>query len=351
MKQTKKRIYTVAIIGCGRIASLLEDDPLRGKPASHAGAYKACQKTRVVAGCDTNPSRLAAFGKRWRIKNLYADHKDLLREIKPDIVSVAVSTENHARIVIDSAEAGVKGIYCEKPISVNIKNGREMIKACAINNVPILVGHERRFDGRFAIAKKIVESGRYGPLKSMTGYCLSGGWPKLSRKKYGGGPPLHDGTHMADLFCYFAGAPKIVAGSEERPYGTRYVENSLNGRIEFDNGVTAFFIGGGQRKYFHFELDIQTESARFVIGNHGEAFYASEKSRRFTGFTELTQKPFPVHDSLNPFVGAVEALIDEIETGVKSVSTGYDALRAMEIIFGIYRSAKNGGEPVRLRVK
>ena len=75
MPRTRARCRA-AIIGTGRIASLLERDPLRPKPHTHAGWYAADPRTTLVAGCDVDADRLATFGEDWAIDaaHLYADY-------------------------------------------------------------------------------------------------------------------------------------------------------------------------------------------------------------------------------------------------------------------------------------
>ena len=58
-------VYTVGVIGCGRIASLLEQETHRGNPNTHAGCYDYCQRTRIVAAADMSDQRRRAFGARW----------------------------------------------------------------------------------------------------------------------------------------------------------------------------------------------------------------------------------------------------------------------------------------------
>jgi len=344
-----KKKYRVGIIGLGRIGCLLEDDPLRAKPASHAGAFAACRRTEIVAGADTDPDRLEKFGKRWRIRKLYRDHRRMLENERLDIVSVAAWTEAHAKIVTDAAKAGVKGIYCEKPIAVNLAQAKKMIRACERNGVAMVVGHERRWDPRFRKIRELLSAGEFGGLRSMTGYTLSGPPPKLPRKRYGGGPMFHDGTHLVDLFRFFAGDAVSVAGMEDRPFGANYIENTALGVVTFENGARGFVMGGGERDYFHFELDIHTDKARIVLGNHTAELYVAGPSERFSGFRELHRVPFPEHEAkANPFVEGVEDLIREIETGVKSISSGHDGYKALEMIEALYRSAGNGKAPVRL---
>ncbi len=348
-QKPRKNKYKVAIAGCGRIASLLEDDPLREKPATHAGAFSAHPATCMIACCDINKDRLSLFAKRWGIRRLYTDYREMIDTEKIDILSVASWTETHSEIVEYAAESGVMGIYCEKPIAINLAQARRMVKACGKNGVALVIGHERRWGRDFQIVKRMLDAGDLGQLRLITGYTLSARPPKLSRRKYGGGTMFHDGTHMVDLFRFFAGDPVSVIGLTDRPDGKNYIENTAMGLVNFQNGVKGMIVGGGERNYFHFELDIQTDTARVLLGNHVSEMYTCQKSKRFTGFTELAKVPFPTGSGgVNPYIGGVSDVIREIETGQRSISSGIDGLKALETIIALYRSAGKGGSLVKL---
>jgi predicted dehydrogenase len=70
--------YRAAVIGCGRTASLLEDDPLRAKPCTHMGHYRKSRRIRVVAGSDINAERRTVFKRRWRVGKTYEDYREML---------------------------------------------------------------------------------------------------------------------------------------------------------------------------------------------------------------------------------------------------------------------------------
>ncbi|MFW6229044.1 MAG: hypothetical protein ACOC2V_06255 [Alkalispirochaeta sp.] len=57
----------VGFVGLGRIASILEDDPLREKPATHAGAVTAHPRCRIAGGFDLLRERREGFAKRWSV--------------------------------------------------------------------------------------------------------------------------------------------------------------------------------------------------------------------------------------------------------------------------------------------
>jgi predicted dehydrogenase len=342
--------YKVGIIGCGRIASILEDDVLRQKPCTHAGAFDAHPDTEIVAACDINKERLLAFGKRWCVKRLYKDYTEMLTRERLDIVSIAAWTEYHRDMVIMAAESGVRGIYCEKPIAVNLKQAKEMVDMCKKKKVKMVIGHERRWDPYYRKAKELIDSGGIGEIRTIIGNALSDSPPELPVDKYGGGPLFHDGTHLTDLLRFFAGDADWVSGYDDR-IGDRYIEKTAIGLIHFKNGVHAVVEGGGVRKYFNFELDIQGSEGRILIGNGIKELYMTGPSNRFTGFKELERVEFPNPDrGINPFLGGIEDLVGCMNNGHESISSGEDGKAALEIIMAIYKSARLGGERVFLPI-
>ena len=76
--------FRVGIIGCGRMASTIEDEvqgPRRGGlvlPYCHAGGYQAVAETEMVAACDVVPEKLQVFQERWNVPRGYADFRELL---------------------------------------------------------------------------------------------------------------------------------------------------------------------------------------------------------------------------------------------------------------------------------
>jgi len=346
MKKNVK--YKVGIIGCGRIAAILEDDPLRAKPCTHAGAFTLHPNTAIFAGCDIDKERLGIFGKRWGVKRLYEDYHEMLKKERLDIVSIAAWTEHHRDMAIAAAESGVRGIYCEKPIAVNLEQAREMVAACKKNRVRLVIGHERRWDPYYRKAKELINKGVIGDIRTIVGNALSDSPPDLPVDKYGGGPMFHDGTHLTDLLRFFAGDAEWVSGYDERTKDG-YIEKTALGLIHFKNGAHAIVEGGGVRKYFNFELDIQGSEGRILIGNGIKELYVTKPSRRFSGFKELERVEFPdPGEEINPFLGAVEDLIVSMNNGHESVSSGEDGKAALEIIMAIYKSARQGGERIFL---
>ena len=62
-----------------------------------------------------------------------------------DILVVATSEHRHADITVDGARAGVKAVFCEKPLATSMEDADRMIEACEENGVVLISGHTRRW--------------------------------------------------------------------------------------------------------------------------------------------------------------------------------------------------------------
>lgn len=329
---------------------MLEQDPLRSGPCTHAGALAAIEGVRLVAGADPDVRRLEAFGQAFKVNALYPDHLSLLREHGIDILCVAAPLAEHCRIVCDAASSGkVRGIYCEKPLARTLEEADRMIETCQDRGAALLIGHERRFAPHFVEARRIVREGVIGSLRTVIGQALTSDPGSLSRRETVGGPLLHDGTHLTDLIGFFCGPASWVIGQAGRSHGSSRVEHTAVGLIGFQNGALGFIEGGGRRDYFSFELELQGELGVLRVGNSPPSLKLSRESRRFSGFRELQNAPLPKARPGNAYVAAFRALIEEIETGNQSASTGRDGRAALEIILALYESAAHGGKKVSLK--
>ena len=106
--------YKVAVIGCGGIGQ------------KHAQGVVGLDSAEVVAGCDISQETSTAFKEKWDGQwsniSLYTDYKAMLDKEKPDVVTIATPDNRHADLVVDAANAGVKGIFCEKPLATSLSD-------------------------------------------------------------------------------------------------------------------------------------------------------------------------------------------------------------------------------------
>ncbi len=94
-----------------------------------------------------------------------ADYHELLADPEIDLIDVCLPTDKHFNVVMDSLKAG-KPTLVEKPISVDLSQAEQMVKAALAANVPLLVGHVLPFFPEFRFAAEAIQDGRFGKIKA-----------------------------------------------------------------------------------------------------------------------------------------------------------------------------------------
>ena len=135
--------------------------------ASHPGV-------KVIAACDVDRLHLdeaaAAFGPDCR---KYADFRELLACKDIDAVVIGTPDHWHAYIAIAAMKAG-KDVYCEKPLTLTIEQGRQIVRTWRHTGAVFQTGSQQRSDGRFRLACQLVRNGRIGKIKKVQSYLPTG---------------------------------------------------------------------------------------------------------------------------------------------------------------------------------
>src|SRR5207302_10466343 len=113
-------------------------------PVNHAGAFRTTPGFDLVAAANRGEAKLRAFGERWGVRALYTDARQLLREERPDIVSVCTQSPEKAELAIAAAEAGVKAIIVEQALATCMEGDDAMIADCGRLGVVMAVIHPDR---------------------------------------------------------------------------------------------------------------------------------------------------------------------------------------------------------------
>ena len=150
-----ERIH-LGLIGCG--------DLMRGH---HMRILKTIPDFVVVACADVDQEHLDdAVKKTDGHATGYRDYRRLLDRKDVDAVLIATPDHWHALNAIHACEAG-KDVYCEKPLSLTIAEGRAMVRAARRWGTVFQTGTQQRSDARFRHAVELVRNGRIGRLTSI----------------------------------------------------------------------------------------------------------------------------------------------------------------------------------------
>ena len=198
-----------------------------GGPAGGGGAG-----TRKLAVCDVRGDKLKGYRQDKNI-TVYTDFRELLTRDDVDCVFIGTPDHWHCLPAIAAAKAG-KDIYCEKPMSLTIREARAMVDAVRRYGRVFQTGSQQRseYGGKFRFACEMVRSGRIGELKTVN---VNVGGP--SRDCY---EPAQPTPPDVDWDMWLGPAPW-------RPYNERILK-----------GWRAFrdYSGGGMTDWGHHHFDI-----------------------------------------------------------------------------------------------
>jgi predicted dehydrogenase len=252
-----------AIIGLGRIASLLEEDSLREKPCTHAGAITANENCALVAGCDTNEEKRRLFRLKWNV-SVYKDAVEMLLIHKPQILTIATHPDSHYHYCSLAAQYKVPVVICEKPLADNIKDARKIARLGRENAPVIITNHERRYSQDYIRAKEILDGEKLGNILAVRASLYMGKDTRLLDQLW------HDGTHLADAIMFLSEARlkhrRRWGAALKQKSGTAWLEGSLH-REKGTPPVPVLMEIGAGRDHLVFEIEFSCQKGRLRIGN------------------------------------------------------------------------------------
>lgn len=128
---------------------------------AHARIYDSRSDTTLVGICDINFDKAAAEAAKYEGVKAYSDHRQMLKELDIDIVSIVTPDFLHADIAIDCASAK-KHIMIEKPLATTRSDVLRIAEAVLKNNIRVMVDFHNRWSPPFAEAKRSIADGELG---------------------------------------------------------------------------------------------------------------------------------------------------------------------------------------------
>ena len=319
--------YRAAIIGCGRVAGGFDDDPLRKTIWTHAGAYAAHPSTELVAVADIDPDAAEAFAHRWGATGRYRDARELLAREQVDILSICTWADSHKEIVSQAVVAGVKAIWCEKPIARTLAEADGMLRDC--QGLVLAVNHIRRWDACYRKAKAVLEEKAIGRVQGVT-CAYSGGVSNM-------------GVHLFDALMYLLGPVRGVWVSPI--HGESTEDPAPSGSITFHSGVVAHIVGCDRRSYQIFEIDILGTEGRLRIESNGylATLWGVGASDQDSDDRTL-EFPRILHDDDEGarMVDALSDILQCVEYGGQPSCSGSDGKAALEVTTAFLKGLTSG---------
>ena len=331
----------------------------------HAASYKKDALADLVAVCDVRKERVDEAASKYGV-NAYGSLKEMLANEQLDIVDITTSGyENgswHFEPAIEALEAG-KHVLCEKPLSNNIEECREMVRLAAKRKLYLGCNLNHYFTDTAKLAKQYMDEGKIGETvyalfkTGFDGGEFTYGGKGTARFNQAYGHMKAFLTHPFSVMRHFCGDITHIQSFSTKP-GFRKNSGDLllsvnSVHVRFANDTVGYLLSQrgdamwGLGGWWSFE--VAGSRGTFCIENCVEKL-------TYWGASTADGKPEPVVVNTGvtnfdqTFPDRIHAFLEDVTNRVPVEhirASGRDALATMEYIFAVIESYENGGALVR----
>ena len=329
-------------------------------------AFRA-QGWDVGAHCSIEPD-LPDLAARLGIPVATADYRELVERDDLDAVAIVTPTPTHREILLAAVAAG-KHVLCEKPIAMNLQDGRDMHAAAEAAGVTAMIDFEFRFTPARLHVQQLLADGYVGELRYATiDLMLENSWlgPDLSWHDWaamGGGTLNEHGSHYTDMVRQWFGEIRDVSAQMHTfKADRRDPESGATVQTDADDfwTCTMTLAGGGIVTLTQSWVRVVSQGLRVgIAGTDGALVVAQNESMLSdapvrggkTGAEQLDELPRPA--SLPPLenaptwrIAVLQRLLREFERGIRDGGSPapnlQDGLRCQAVLDAVRESARDG---------
>lgn len=200
----------------------------RGRGGDHINGLAGLPGVRITGLCDVDSKVLDAEVKKRTEKGEdvkgFTDMRKLFEDKSIDVVTTATPNHWHALLTVWACQAG-KDVYVEKPVSHNVWEGRQAVKAARKYNRVVQTGTQSRSSHAIKEAVEWVQAGNLGKITLARGLCYK---PRRSIGKVTAPTPIPPGIDY-DLWC--GPAPMVPLMRQNLHYDWHWVWDTGNGDL------------------------------------------------------------------------------------------------------------------------
>jgi UDP-N-acetyl-2-amino-2-deoxyglucuronate dehydrogenase len=340
----------IALVGCGRIAR------------NHFDAIAKIPELQLTAVCDIVEARAREAGERAGVP-WYTAYGKMLEQAACDIVAVCTPSGLHPAHGMQAARAG-KHVVCEKPMAITLTSADELVQACDDAGVQLFVVKQNRLNPPIQLLKRALDKGRFGRLYMANTtvrwtrpqeYYDQAPW--RGTWEFDGGALMNQASHYVDLIQWLVGPVESVMAKTATLARRIETEDSGVALLKFRSGAL------GVIEVTMLTYPKNLEGSITLLGEQGSVKIGG------TAVNKVETWQFADYDDDDKLVdsatytppnvyghgheGYYRNVIAVLRGQAIPDTDGRAGRKSLELILGIYESAKTGHEvplPLRARV-
>jgi predicted dehydrogenase len=310
----------------------------------------ACFKPVAIASRTPAHAREAAEARG--IHRVYDTWQELLDDETVEILDIAYPPDRQLEIIQEAVKKKhIRGILAQKPLAMNLEEGKEAVEACAKAGVKLAVNSNMRYDQSIRALKTLLEAGYLGhPVLATIDMRAIPHWQPFLRE-YERLTLLNMSIHHLDVFRYLFGDPEKVMASVRKDPRTRFEHRDGIALyiLEYADGLRAAswddvwaWPGEGTEKDIYIKWRVEGTDG-VARGTIGWPYYPvpTPSTIDFTTRSEPGYWFQPRWDRVwfpDAFAGTMAQLMRAVEEDTEPEISGSDNLKTLALVDACYKS-------------
>ena len=335
---TKK--LRLAFIGCGSHSSR----------TIQSNAHLV-EQIELVAMCDLDEARAKQAAYRWGVDAHYTDFTRMVEEEAPEAVAVVGPPTMMQPITREMLGRGIH-VFTEKPPALNSEGAMELVEASENGGAFAMMGTHWRHSAPAQRAREMMSGEGFGKPSHTLGFFYAPGPTSNSGEAWGNMDALNSylfqqGVHLVDCTRSYMGEIEEIYASAKH---TDEVFDSCSVTLKFANDATGVLSMASRSPYWFGHRLFGTGGGIVETRNNrelsvtGPPYWSGEKSPNYESQAFQTWAPA---EQLGGYHGGgyfeeLTQFAQCVMAGKQPVASMVDGLRAIQVLEGIYESARSG---------
>lgn len=332
---------SVGIIGCGYWGP------------NHIRNYVSFDDVEIKGICDASEERLGNLLSRYPMLTGFKDADELIYDDEVDALVIATSAITHYELAKKAMEAG-KHVFVEKPLSLSVADGEELVEISENTGRILMVGHLLLYHPAVNKLKQAVNSGELGEI-----LYLYGQWLNLGKIRHDENCLWSIGPHGISIILYLLGKEPVEVSVHGMDYLQDGLEDVIFCNLRFpDNVVANLHISWldphkvrkltvvGKKKMMVFDDMESTETLR--IYDKGVDMKSKIYSFAESHTLRFGDVLIPAFNMEEPLRLENREFIECIINDTTPKSDGREGLAVLKVLDSAQRSLEKNGKPILL---
>ncbi|MEJ5253128.1 MAG: Gfo/Idh/MocA family oxidoreductase [Chthonomonadetes bacterium] len=304
---------------------------------THLASYERVREAQIVAIADINEDLARAAAQQVGAQ-AFQHVEQMLEQVELDAVDICTPPSAHLEAALLAIERGLN-VLCEKPLAHHPDAAREMVRAAEEKGVKLMTAFCHRFHPPVVALKRLIEAGELGEVV-MFRNRFAGPFKGVEERWFsdkeiaGGGVLMDTSVHSIDLFRFLVGeVARVQAVVRQTNPAIGEVEDTAIALLATeDNRMGVVEASWSLAAGFNVVEVYGTEGVGMV--HYWDGFKSRYKTLKMDDWQPL--------EEVGPdrFVGEIQHFVDACLGRAPLQVTGYDGLRAVEIVYEAYRVAQ-----------